>query len=175
MLKTLIYSVLVLCGGFAAIGFFSHDPQWTMWLAAFMAILAAVSIMQNKKAPKERPEALESVLPSEAAKALKEGKIPQLHPDLMIYPDETCLWYDQVRTDYYDSKPRVLCLTTRRLFCADPNFRFSSPIEEVSIEPGKRGVSIKRGGKPMNFLLASPEALLQAWQLAKPDKISNMH
>lgn len=163
-----IYALMVLCGMFALLGYFNHDEGWQLWLAGFMGILAAVSIMQNKKAPKERQDPqISSVLPEEAKKQLEEGTMPKLHPDVLIYPDEQCIWMDRTRTDFYDSKPVMLYLTTRRLFCTDPNFRFSHPLDKVEITPDKRGVKIRLGSRTMPFLMDDALSFEKAWKLAK--------
>lgn len=168
-MKTLIHSLLALSGGFALIGWFTHDPHWMTYLAAFMGILVVVSLMQNKKSPAEKTDhTLKTLLPKQAAADLAKGKLPDLHPEALIYPDETCVWMDQVRQDYYDSKPVTMLMTTRRLFCPDPNQRFSHSLDKVSITRTKRGVTIQLGGRKMPYLCLDSDSMVKAYELVRP-------
>lgn len=166
LVKTLLYSGLVLCGGFAILSWIEQDAAWVFWLIGFCIVLSIFfALFHPGKKPVREPE-LESVLPDSARRALSEGRIPQLTSPLKLKSGEALLWADQMRTDYYNSKPRLFYLTTQRLVCLDEDFRFSHPISEMELTFGEDSVRIRSGKSVMPFKAASLSSLEQAWKLA---------
>ncbi len=170
--KTLLYSALALTGGFAVLGFLQKDSWWPAWLAGFCLLLAIYFVLYHPKKKDEKQKEIESILPESAKAALQQGEIPLMRSELKLKPNEKLLWLDQMRTDYYNSKPRVFYLTTSRLVCLDEDFRFSHPVDQMEITFSKGNVRVKAGKSKMAFLCASPESLQQAWTMAAGQKRS---
>lgn len=164
-LKTLLYAALALSGGFAVLCFLERDSSWFYWTIGFCALLAffLYRFHPKKTAPKE-PE-VQSVLPEEAVLALDQGKRPDLASPLKLRAGEHLLWADQMRTDYYNSRPHLFYLTTSRLVCLDEDFRFSHSLKDLSFTFAEDRVRIQTPKSKMDFKTASPRSMEQAWKL----------
>lgn len=163
--KTFLYTAMVLCGGFALLSLLQKDPWWPAWLAAFCIVLIVYFVLFNPKKKEEKQPELESILPDSAKDALAKGMVPQIPSPLKLKIKERLYWSDQMRTDYYNSKPHVFYLTSQRLVCLDDDFRFSHPIDQVGLLFDEDSVLVTSGKVKMRFKTASLPSMQQAWVL----------
>ncbi len=165
--KTLLLSALVLCGGFSILCYFQNDSSWSLWLIATCVVACIYfGIYRPKKTAAKEPE-VESILPDVAKEALLNGQKPQIPCDLKLKNGETVYWVDQMRTDYYNSKPHVFYLTNQRLVCLDEEFRFFHPITQIQVTKMPDTLLIEAEKSKMKFKCASPEAFMKAWAMVK--------
>lgn len=165
--KTLILTAMVLCGGFAILCYVQSDPSWSLWLIACCVVACIYfGIYRPKKKAHKEPE-VQSILPDSAREALMAGQKPQIGSSLKLKKGEHLYWADQMRTDYYNSKPRIFYLTNERLVCLDDDFRFSHPVSSMIITINSDLIRIEHGKSKMTFRCASPEAFMAAWNLVK--------
>lgn len=165
MSKTLLLSLMVLTGGFTLLSFMEGEQTWIWWFVGFAAVLSAYLFVFHPKQKSEKQPDLISVLPENAAAALEEGRIPDLDSDLRLKSGEKLYWMDQMRTDYYNTKPHLFYLSDQRLVCLDEDFRFSHTLDSMNpVIEGSR-IRIQNGKAKMTFLCASPQAFENAWNL----------
>lgn len=167
VLKTLLISLLVLCGGFTILCYLQNDSSWSLWLIG-TCIAASIyfGVHRPKKKEAKEPE-VESILPDSAKEALLNGQKPEIPSALKLKNGEAVYWVDQMRTDYYNSKPRVFYLTNQRLVCLDEDFRFFHPIDQIRVTKLPNTLLVEVEKSKMKFKCASSEAFLQAWAMVK--------
>lgn len=163
--KTLLLSLMVLTGGFALLTWMEGESSWMMWLLAFAVVLSIYLMAFHPKKKTEKAEDLVSVLSEKAKDSLMQGEIPQYETRLQLKHGETLYWCDNMRTDYYNSKPHLFYLTDKRLICLDDDFRFSHPLDSIDIKVNAPRVEVVVNKKKMAFLAASPDALQKAWSM----------
>lgn len=165
LLKTIIYSALAITGGFALLGWMENDAGWVCWLIAFCAALALYFGICHPRNKEERQKEIETILSEESRQNLDQGKSLDVASPLKLKSGEQLYWADQMRTDYYNSKPHVFYLTSKRLVCLDEEFRFSHPLDQITIEFLQGRVVVQAGNKKLAFLCASPDYFQKAWKL----------
>ena len=165
--KTLIITAMVLCGGFAVLCYIQSDPSWSLWLIGLcVAACIYFAIYRPKKKAQKEPE-VQSILPDSAREALLAGQKPEIGSALKLKKGEHLYWADQMRTDYYNSKPRDFYLTNERLACLDDDFRFSHPVSSMNVTANSDLIRIVQGKSKMTFRCASPDAFMAAWNMVK--------
>lgn len=164
-LKTLLLCGLILCGGFAVLSLIEHDRAWLWWFAGAMFFLSFYLRQLKSQITKQQP--MTSVLPQSAKEDLAAGKIPQMSSQLLLGSEEKLLWSDWMRTDYYQSKPHLFYLSTRRLVCLDEDFCVDLPVDQVDLAVDNERITIMTSGKKLAFRTASPQSLAQAWAIVK--------
>lgn len=170
--KTCLLSLMVICGGFAILCFLEKESSWLFWVLGFCGALMVYLLLFHPKKDLQKPEEkMQSVLSPKAQEALALGQIPRkedLASNFPLQAGEKLLWADQMRTDYYQSKPHLVYLTNQRIVCFEPDFSFSHPIGPLTIRFSPSKITLQKGKKNMmSFLVASPEAFEQAWKLAQ--------
>ncbi|MDE5759137.1 MAG: hypothetical protein K2H85_11075 [Allobaculum sp.] len=170
-LKTCLLSGLVLCGGFTILCFLEKQSIWIGWLIGFCVILTLYLFRFHPKNSPQKKDVLQSVLSDQAKESLARQSIPSfksLSSDFPLQAEEHLLWADQMRTDYYNSKPHLVYLTNKRLVCFDSDFSFSQPVQALQITFLPNKIKLQKNNKTlMTFQVASPKAFEQAWSLAK--------
>lgn len=169
--KTLLLSTLVLCAGFAILCFFEKDPYWVAWLIGACVFGGMYLYFYHPKKSEPKEAEITSILPDQAREDLANGKMPVLvSSDLKLKRGEVLLWNDQMRTDFYNSKPRVFYLTNYRLVCLEEDFQMSHPVRQMEITVNAPRLHVLSNGKKMTFLCASPESFMQAWAMTERKK-----
>ncbi len=170
--KTILLSGFVLCAGFALLCFFEKDPSWVFWLVGACGFGGIyLYFFHPKKAMDKEPE-ITSILPDQAREDLAHGIKPVLVSDVKMKRGEVLLWTDQMRTDFYNSKPRVFYLTNYRLVCLEEDFQISHSVRQMEVTADGPRITITVNGKKMTFLCASPESFMQAWAMSERKKES---
>ncbi len=170
-LKTCLLSGLVLCGGFTVLCFLEKQSVWIGWLIGFCVMLTLYLWRFHPKTSPQKEAVLQSVLSDQAKESLARQSVPPLESLDSTFPlqaQEQLLWADQMRTDYYNSKPHLVYLTNKRLVCFEPDFSFSQPVQALKITFLPDKIKLQKNNKTlMSFKVASPTAFEQAWSLAK--------
>lgn len=166
--KTLIYAGLIFSGGFTVLNLVNKDASWRLWLFAFLVVLCFYYVLIRPKNREEKNQEVYTILPDSARKALNENQMPHIGaPQLRLQNGEHLYWVDQMRTNYYNSKPHVFYLTNKRLVCLDENFRFAHPLQDlkVTFKPQSNQLTIKIKKAELSFLCASSNEMKLAFYM----------
>lgn len=168
LLKTIIYAGMIFTGGFAVLSLVNKDSDWRLWLIAFFAILCLYYVLIRPKNREEQNQEVYTILPDSARKALNLNQIPVIGAtQLRLIQGEHLYWVDQMRTNYYNSKPHVFYLTDKRLVCLDEDFSFAHPLQDLKItfKPKSNEITVKVKKAELSFLCASKKEMELAFNM----------
>lgn len=135
VIKTITYIALVFSSSLMVFNFVHRNPIWKFWLFIFVCFVGVYYAYLRPKILQEQECEIYTILPQTARKALFNHQKPSIqnkHLELLLHED--IYWVDQMRTNYYKSKPHVFYLTNLRFICLDEDFHFIHPLQELKFD-----------------------------------------
>lgn len=135
VIKTITYIAMVLSSGLMVFNVVHHSPIWKFWLVIFTLFIGVYYAYLRPKILQEKEHEIYTILPQSARKALLAHRKPKIkRKQLPLLKHEEVYWIDQMRTNYYQSKPHVFYLTNLRFFCLDEDFHFVHRLQDLKFD-----------------------------------------
>lgn len=178
LIKTIVYIAMVLTSSLVVIHFIQYQPIWKFWLLVF-SFFAGIYFMYIRPRNRQQEEhEIYTILPRTARQALLAHRKPNIKcKQLKLLGQEELYWMDQMRTNYYRSKPHVFYLTNLRLICLDEDFYFVHPLKDLKFDfdlTQSNEVNIHVQKAQISFLCASKEEMKSALSLIQNESVQKI-